>query len=268
MPEQLVPEHAKIVLPPHGFVDLQATCASDLDVVNAARVSVGQMSKWKWETPDGEVFEAGDELDHWLQKNGWTYTEAKRVLPIGDVKLIHVMMKGKHGSPFEHNFMKWHIRAPIFVFREWHRHRIGVSINEESARYTQLSGDFYVPASEDIRGQVGKAMNYTYETVDGQIANEVQDQLQSHYSIAYSEYEHLLSIGIAREVARLVLPVGIHSQMIWSCNARSLMNFLSLRNAPTAQREIRMYAEAMENLFSHLMPVTHAAFVENDRVAP
>jgi thymidylate synthase (FAD) len=167
------------------------------------------------------------------------------------------------------DFKDRHIRAPIFVFREWHRHRIGVSINEESARYTPLADDFYVPDRDAVREQHGRPGAYTFERVedDGK-AGDVQRVVESQYRQAYAAYEWMMNEGIAKEIARAVLPVGIYSQMIWSCNARSLMNFLSLRNAPTALREIRVYAEAMESVFATIMPVTHDAFVSGGRLAP
>lgn len=142
------------------------------------------------------------------------------------------------------------------------------SFNEESARYHQLEGDFYVPAPEDVRSQVGKPGAYTFERVPAEVADGVRVDLSEHYERAYRLYRELIDRGLAKELARCVLPMGTFTQFYWTVNARSLMNFVSLRAADTAQLEIRRYAEAVEELFAELMPVTHAAFVANDRTAP
>lgn len=241
-----IPPNAIIVQPPHGFVALQRHTASDLDVVNAARVSFAKESGWATDDDGSSILAANDEA------------------------VLRYLLKGKHGTPFEHNFFKWHIRAPIFLFREWHRHRIGVSINEESARYSPLKGDFWYPdMNGGWRQQVGKPGAYTYEPImDVDQIAFMEDSMKGVYELAYSVYEDLMASGVAKEIARAVLPVGIYSQMIWTCNARSLMNFLSLRNHPAALRELRLYAEAMEKEFKSIMPITHDAFVANGRVAP
>ncbi|MEZ5100858.1 MAG: FAD-dependent thymidylate synthase [Thermoleophilia bacterium] len=224
----------EIPLLQHGFVRLDEAMASDLSVVNSARVS---------------------------------FAKRKEALDDGDAGLVRFLMRERHGTPFEHNGFRFHVRCPIFVAREWFRHRIG-SFNEESARYHQLEPDFYVPAPGDVRSQVGKPGAYTFEPVDPAEAERVRSVLEQHYRETYARYEALLADGIAKELARCVLPMGIFTQFYWTLNARSLMNFLSLRSAPTAQLEIRRYAEAIETLFAEAMPVTYAAWVENDRVAP
>jgi thymidylate synthase (FAD) len=240
-----IPPNAKIVLPPHGFVALQESSASDLDVVNAARVSFAKQSVWGVSEVGGECLGETDE------------------------KVLRYLLKGKHGTPFEHNFFKFHVRAPIFIFREWHRHRIGISINEESARYSPLKGDFWYPDYDGgWRHQVGRPGAYTYEPMEMFEAESHEHAMAAVYDLAYATYQNMMDNGVAKEIARAVLPVGIYSQMIWSCNARSLMNFLALRNSPFALRELRMYAEAMEKIFSTIMPITHNAFVENNRIAP
>jgi thymidylate synthase (FAD) len=218
----------------HGFVRLDAAMADDLSVVNAARVSFAQHT---------------DEMDD------------------RDHGLIRFLMRERHGTPFEHNALRFHIKCPIFVCREWQRHRIG-SFNEWSARYSQLEAEFYLPEAEDVRTQVGKPGAYTFEQVDGELAEGVRDAQRAVYEQAYATYQELLDKGIAKEIARNVLPVAIYTQFYWTVNARSLMNFVSLRNAETAQREIRHYGGAVEALFARCMPITHAAFVANDRRAP
>jgi thymidylate synthase (FAD) len=218
----------------HGFVRLDASMADDLSVVNSARVSFAVRR---------------EEMDD------------------RDAGLIRFMMRDRHGSPFEHNSFRFHIRTPIFVAREWFRHRVG-SFNEESARYHKLEGDFYVPDRAAVRSQVGKPGAYTFETVDEDLAGETIDTLQRIYKELYQEYLGLVEKGVAKELARSILPFGIFTQFYWTLNARSLMNFLSLRNAEAAQYEIRVYAEAVERLFAEKMPITHQSFVDFGRRPP
>jgi thymidylate synthase (FAD) len=182
--------------------------------------------------------------------------------------LIDFLMKNRHGTPFEHNAMTFFVQAPIMVFREFHRHRIGWSYNEESGRYKQLEPVFYVPGPERNMVQKGKPGEYRYEN-DEDVHAAAWPVLQNSYSLSYREYERLLSIGVAREVARAVLPVSIFSSMYATCNARSLMAFLSLRTKredsmfPSfPMREIEMVADKMEQSFAFQFPVTWAAFNE------
>jgi thymidylate synthase (FAD) len=218
----------------HGFVRLDGAMADDLSVVNAARVS---------------------------------FARHKEALDDADAGLIRFLMRERHGTPFEHNSFRFHIRCPIFVAREWFRHRIG-SFNEFSMRYAKATDDFYVPAAEDVRTQVGKPGAYTFETVDPELAETTRTELQAVYEIAYATYERLVESGVARELARCVLPMGAYTEFYWTVNARALMNFVSLRAAESAQREIRRYADSVEAVLAELMPLTHAAFVANDRTAP
>jgi len=218
----------------HGFVRLDGAMADDLSVVNGARVS---------------------------------FAKRKEEMDDSDAGLIRFLMRDRHGSPFEHNAFRFHIRCPIFVAREWFRHRIG-SFNEFSMRYAKATDDFYVPEADDVRTQVGKPGAYTFEPVDAELAEHTRDELRALYEQAYATYESLVEAGVARELARSVLPVGAYTQFFWTVNARSLMNFVSLRNSEFAQLEIRRYAEAVEVFFAERMPVTYAAFVANDRVAP
>jgi thymidylate synthase (FAD) len=208
--------------------------ADDLSVVNAARVSFAVRR------------EEMAERDHGL---------------------IRFLMRDRHGTPFEHNSFRFHVRAPIFVAREWFRHRVG-SFNEESARYHKLSPDFYVPEASAVRSQVGKPGAYTFEPVDDSLAESTRATLRRTYDDLYALYESLIDKGVAKEVARGVLPASTYTQFYWTINARSLMNFLSLRNADAAQYEIRVYAQALEHFFRLLMPATHESFLEFGRRAP
>lgn len=218
----------------HGFVRLDDAMATDLSVINSARVS---------------------------------FAVRKEEMDERDTGLIKFLMRDRHGSPFEHNAFRFHIRTPIFVAREWFRHRIG-SFNEESARYHKLADDFYMPEPEAVRSQVGKPGAYTFEPVADELATETRERLQRVYRELYSEYNTMIEQGVAKEVARTVLPFGIYTQFYWTLNARSLMNFLSLRNSEFAQYEIRVYAQAVEEFFKKEMPVTHACFVEFGRSCP
>lgn len=201
------------------------------------------------------------------------------------LRLIQALMKGKHGSPFEHNAFTFFVEAPLFVFREWQRHRIG-SFNEMSGRYTELPGKFYVPGKDRNVYNSGTKMKPDFTQTEWDIdANRedtlnksaVSESLRTVSSNAWFHYQDLLYRGVANEVARMVLPLNIYSQMYWTVNARSLMNFLSLRGTQDdrpeeirsyPQREIQMAAEEIEVLFDTAMPHTYHAFVENGRVAP
>jgi thymidylate synthase (FAD) len=230
---EVIPENSIPVLD-HGFVRLDAAMASDLSVVNGARVS---------------------------------FARHKQEMDDSDAGLIRFLMRERHGTPFEHNAFRFHIRCPIFVAREWFRHRVG-SFNEFSMRYAKATEDFYVPEADDVRSQVGKPGAYSFEPVPQDVAATTRERLREIYEAAYETYERLVELGVARELARAALPVGAYTEFYWTVNARSLMNFISLRAAEAAQREIRRYAEACERFFAEQMPITHAAFVANDRTAP
>jgi len=218
----------------HGFVRLDDAMASDLSVVNGARVS---------------------------------FARHKTEMDESDEGLIRFLMRDRHGTPFEHNAFRFHVRAPLFVAREWFRHRVG-SFNEFSMRYAKATDDFYLPEPDDVRSQVGKPGAYSFESVEPELAERTREDLRAVYDAAYSTYTRLVDQGVARELARLVMPMGAYTEFYWTVNARSLMNFVSLRAAETAQREIRRYAEACESFLADKMPVTHAAFVDNGRIAP
>ena len=188
--------------------------------------------------------------------------------------LINYLMRDRHGSPFEHNAFTFFIEAPIFVFREFMRHRIA-SYNEESGRYKELSPVFYVPNEERKLLQVGKPGAYTFQNGSEEQHDSVSSAVFISAEGAYSQYQSMLDVGIAREVARIVLPVNIYSSMYVTMNARALMNFLSLRTTREGthfpsfpQREIEMVAEKMEEFFAEKMPVTYETFNKNGRVAP
>ena len=142
------------------------------------------------------------------------------------------------------------------------------SFNEFSMRYAKATDDFYVPEPDDVRTQVGKPGAYRFEPVEPELAEQAREELEAVYEQAYAAYTRLVEAGVARELARSVMPVGAYTQFYWTVNARALMNFVSLRNSEFAQLEIRRYAEAVESFFASRMPITHAAFLENGRLAP
>ena len=218
-----------------GFVRLTDFCGGDLNVINAARVSFGKQK---------------DELDN------------------SDAKLINYLLKNKHGSPFAHSYVAFHIKAPIFVFREWVRHRVGISYNEQSLRYTEIEPEFYIPEVQNIRKRVGKAGAYTYEPMEEKDATWFRVLLSNQSVNAGVDYKRALKIGVAPEQARMLLPVNTYSEIRWTVNPRSLMHFLSLRNNEQAQWEIREYARVMEDIWKTLMPITEKCFSSNDRIAP
>jgi thymidylate synthase (FAD) len=217
----------------HGFVALDGALASDLAVVNAARVSFNQSS---------------DELTD------------------RDAGLIKFLMREKHGSPFEHGYFRFLVKAPLFVVREHHRHRAGHSYNEWSGRYAKMEPEFYVP--DNVRSQVGKPGAYTFEPMSKEETENARKEVEDAGRAAFQAYERLLERGVAKEVARTVLPLATYTKYYWSCNPRSLMHFVALRNSAAAQFEIRQYAQAAESFLAALMPATHDAFVSNGRVAP
>ena len=192
----------------------------------------------------------------------------------GSAGLINYLMRDRHGSPFEHSVFTFFVQAPIFMWREHFRHRMA-SYNEESGRYKVLDPIFYVPDADRKLIQIGKAG--AYEFVDGtqEQFDIVTQETKKTCEVAYASYEAMLEAGVAREVARIVLPVTIYSSAYVTMNARALMNFISLRRKAEGshfpsfpQREIEMVAEKYEEEFKRLMPLTHASFVANGRVAP
>lgn len=238
-----------------SFVNLTKHVGSELDIVNAARVSFHNESDWDYDNQQYEV--GGDSTSG--------YKLLYKLNP-RDAGLIKFLLKNHHGSPFEQGFVSfWHMRLPIFVMRELVRHRIGHSVNEESGRYVEMRDDFFVPS--EARTQVGKPGSYSYEPLpmaDRLLQNTVTEQADR----AWTAYTTLLNAGVAKEQARIVLPLNLYTEIRWTANARSLMHFLALRNDPNAQREIRLYAEAMETIFAKHMPTVHAAFVDAGRISP
>lgn len=219
----------------HGEVELLSFMGSDVDVVNAAKVSFASYIK---------------ELDE------------------ASIGLLKYLVRNKHATPFEHCVFKFRIKAPIFVTREWMRHRWS-SFNEMSMRYHVPSQiDYYIPAYNKIRKQVGKPGAYKFEEIeDAETKDLFYSIFQKTILQADEAYYKLLEAGVAKEIARCVLPVTQYTEFIWTVNARSLINFISLRNDSNAQYEINEFATIIEQVFQEKMPISHEAFIESGRVA-
>lgn len=221
---------SEIKLLDHGHVRLVDHMGNDLSVVRSARVSYD--AEWR----------AGED-------------EGK------DTKLINYLLKNRHTSPFESVSFTFDVKAPIFVFRQWHRHRTW-SFNEVSARYAELPEEFYVPALEQITTQ--SASNKQMRTEDQNDLNwYIQQKIQEQGAAAFDAYRLMLDSGCPRELARSVLPVGTYSHMFASVDLHNLLHFLKLRLHSHAQYEIRVYAEAMLELIEPIVPVSVAAFREH-----
>lgn len=192
-----------------------------------------------------------------------------------DEKLINFLMKNRHGTPFEHGSLTFFVNAPIFVSREWFRHRVGWSYNEESGRYRELRPVFYIPERGRPLVQEGKPGHYIYvEGTERQYETMYKMQERS-FELAYDNYQAQLKTGIAKEVARGCLPVATFSSWYATCNPRSLMHFLGLRTKhedakfPSyPQYEIELCAKHLEVHFARLFPMTYKAWHENGRVCP
>ena len=218
-----LPADDKIDVLDRGFVRLVDFMGSDQSVVTAARVSYGSGSK-------------GEEKDR---------------------KLITYMLTHDHMTPFEHAVFQFHVACPIFVMRQWIRHRIA-STNEVSARYTEVKDEFYVPAQWRAPDAKNKQGSVDAPELDGQRCTQV---LREAYRNSYTAYQELLKAGAAREMARMVLPAALYTQFYWTLNARALMHFINLRADAHAQWEIQRYAEALAAIFRAKMPWTYEAFL-------
>lgn len=198
-------------------VSLVRVSGSDVDVVNAARVSFGKMVTTMNERDEG---------------------------------LIRYLMAHKHTSPFEHNQFSFRIKAPIFVVRQWMRHRMN-SYNEISYRYVKAPLEFYVPTTwrfQDKQNRQGSVGSFENE--------ELKRKYQEALDCARASYEHMLEQGVCRELARGLLPLCTYSEFIFTCNLHSLIHFLNLRLHPGAQQEIQAYARAMFTLALPHFPVS------------
>lgn len=220
----------EIKLLDHGYVRLVDSMGNDLSVVRSARVSYD--AEWR----------AGED-------------EGK------DAKLINYLMRNRHTSPFESVTFTFEVKAPIFVFRQWHRHRTW-SFNEISARYAELPEEFYVPDVSKITGQSkNNKQQRDNEPIDA--AMICHHTIREACEEAFKTYLDLIGMGCPRELARGVLPVNTYSKMFATVNLSNLMKFIDLRDHSHAQWEIQVYAQAMLELIRDIVPVSVAAFEAN-----
>lgn len=228
-------------------VDLVDRMGTDASVVSAARVSVVGSK--------ASQYEDADATEHY--------------------GLINYLMAHRHGTPFEHAAITFRVEAPIFVFREYHRHRVGWSYNEMSGRYTQLQPVFHIPAPDRPLVNVGTSARPKMAPGPIEQYERQVERMKASYLQAYEAYEQGLADGIAKEVAREVLPVAIFSTMYATANMRSIMHFLSLRTEDEGatfvshpQYEIAQVAQRIEAIFASAFPLVHAAWHGHGRVSP
>ena len=221
----------------HGFVRVVDYMGNDEAIVQAARVSYGRGTK--------------------SVRN--------------DAGLINYLMRHRHSTPFEMCEIKYHVKLPVFVARQWIRHRTA-NVNEYSARYSILDREFYIPAPEHLAAQSETNRQGRGDMLDGEEAAWVLETLKQDAGRAYEHYEAMLNEGeaadagrrgLARELARMNLPLNIYTQWYWKVDLHNLLHFLSLRADPHAQYEIRAYAEVMLDTVKRWVPLAHDAFVEN-----
>lgn len=251
-------------------VELIEMMGDDLSIVNAARVSYNKQSKWAiWRRCSycsRDLTQAEIEADRCQDHASATILRKSGRLKVADAGLISYLARNRHGTPFEMVQFKFRVRCPIGVAREWQRHRIG-SFNEVSTRYVEMEPEFYVPPLDAMRRQTGKAGHYTMESMTADEAKAPLARFRLIYELLYSTYCNLLKDGVAKELARNVLPLGLMTEFIWSVNLRSLTNFLSLRTADNALLEIRTEAKQVESHVAQVVPVAYQAWVDGGRQA-
>ena len=220
---EMIGEEIKVL--DHGFIRVIDYMGDDAAVVQAARVSYGKGTK--------SVSE--------------------------DAGLINYLMRHKHTTPFEMCGIKLHVKLPIFVARQWIRHRTG-SFNEYSGRYSIMDKEFYTPFNENLGLQSASNKQGTEGRLDETVANTAIKDIVSHSNYAYDLYQQMLEWGISREIARMVLPLNIYSQWYWKVDLKNLLDFLKLRTDPHAQYEIRVYAEEIEKILKQWLPITYGCY--------
>ena len=178
-----------------------------------------------------------------------------------DEKLISYMLKHKHFSPFEHVAFTFYIKAPIFVMRQWMRHRTW-SFNEVSGRYKELPAEYYIPAKDKIGVQSTKNHQSRDIISSNPDADRIQDLISYHSNMTFGDYQYLLSLGCPREVARMILPLNTYTELVATVKLRNLLEFFELRSSPDAQYEIQVYSDAMKDLIKPIVPVTISKWEE------
>ena len=229
-----------------------------------------------------EIQQVGN--DEMLARAAWVSTGQDRLTPQGEPinpekvrGVLKYLISNRHGTPFEHGSLTVRVDAPIKVWREWHRHRIGWSFNETSGRYKQLDPVFWMPPVERlmIRPEGFKSSRPAFDRATPEEYEKVKETLLAGYEESYDRYEQLLAMQVDRGLARDVLGVGIYSQCYCTANPRSIMAFLELRTEEANARrpskplwEIDNAARQLEVIFAKHWPVTHTLWVEHGRMAP
>ncbi len=244
----------------HGYVKLIETWGSDERIIEAARMSTDKGFKGWGLRCDA----CGDQL---VDNDGLSCERCGKKMTAGDEKLLRYLYDNKHMTPFEMAGFIIEVQAPIFVFREWHRHRTQ-SFNELSARYTALPDINYVPSVERLMINAGTTNKQAGTIKDAHVLTRenaviFQESLVAHYEDAEHVYRRELEQGVPKELARLVIPVGRYSRMRASANLRNWLAFITLRADAAAQYEIRQYAIAVNKLVLEHFPRTHACFVHD-----
>lgn len=181
-----------------------------------------------------------------------------------DYRLIKYLAEHKHWTPFEHSVFTFYVKAPLFVVREWQRHRIA-SYNEISGRYVVFGGakmtaEFYIPEKARVKAETNKQGSVVSE--DARLTEQMRSTIDVSTAASYSFYQKMIKIGIAPELARLVMPLNLYTEFYFTANARALLNFITLRSAEDAQWEIRQYSDAIKSIFQEKMPLTYHAYEE------
>ncbi len=225
-----MPQDAEIKVLDRGFVRLVDMMGNDLSVVNAARVSFGKRK------------------EHFEEK---------------DKKLIQYLAKHEHTSPFRHAYVQFHIKAPIFVFRQWMKHQVGCSWNEISGRYVEFPDDeFFIPSLFRQQSKDNK------QGSQGEIESEHRIAARTAYEAAcrhaVDEYKKLLSLGVCREQARCILPLGLYSEVYWTSSLQAVAHFIRLRSESHSQWEIQQYAHAVRELIEKVFPASLEALLSTD----
>lgn len=209
-----------------GFVRLIDVMGDDSAIVQSARVSYGKGAKSVRE----------------------------------DRALIRYLMRNRHTSPFEMAEMKFHVKLPIFVARQWIRHRTA-NVNEYSGRYSEMPNEFFIPEIEQIRPQSqSNKQGRGGEPLEAEQGENVREKMKALQSVLFNEYEDMLERGVAREISRVNLPLSVYTQWYWKIDLHNLFHFLKLRLDEHAQYEIRVYAEIIANMVKKLFPLSWEAF--------
>lgn len=213
----------------HGFIRVVDTMGDDMAIVQAARVSYGQGSKGKEQ----------------------------------DERLLRYLLRNKHTSPFEMCEIKFHIKTPIFIARQWLRHRTA-NVNEYSGRYSLMSDDFYLPSLEEMKKQSEDNKQGRGEAFSQEEALKYQNIIKEASLNSLKQYHELINEGegIAKELARIILPLNVYTEFYWKIDLHNLLHFLELRLHPHAQYEIREYAKAILEVLKEWVPTTYEAFIE------